>query len=160
MPTNEASDARPQSEQALLNLLIEVNRSRATSAGLNPSQYDAVTATIDAPGQWLTAFSAVGEEHLERARRAEEEGRIVAAASGWAGGDRSGAHRTDQPWRSNALGESAVHEVFEHRHAPGKFSYLRSGRKRGRGYTRNHSRSGKTSARREMAVCDRPSVWN
>lgn len=68
------------SNREMLDLLIEVNRSRSTAAGLDPSQYDAVTSTISEPEQWLLAFISAGEKHLKRAKNAEKNGRTISAA--------------------------------------------------------------------------------
>lgn len=67
----------------LLDGLVAGGRSRAIAAGIDPSQYDAITAGLSTARQWSTAFRAAGAEHRTQAEAAEQAGHPVSAADAY-----------------------------------------------------------------------------
>jgi alpha-beta hydrolase superfamily lysophospholipase len=63
--------------------LVALTRSRATSAGLDPSEYDAVTSELTSLRDWPAAFRSAGRHHQRAAERASTEGRRVSAGEGY-----------------------------------------------------------------------------
>lgn len=68
---------------SFVEAMVAATRSRATSAGVDPSQYDVITASISALDEWLPAFAAGAEEHLACAEQAVAQGRTVTAAAAY-----------------------------------------------------------------------------
>ena len=62
------------------SLLVQINRTRIAAAGMDRSQYERVTSTLDSLGQWPPTFVQAGEEHLVLDRAARSEGRLVCGA--------------------------------------------------------------------------------
>ncbi len=62
---------------------IAVNRSRATGAGLDPFEYERVTAGLETLHDWPHAFRAAGRGHLAAGERAEALGHLVSAGEAY-----------------------------------------------------------------------------
>jgi hypothetical protein len=67
----------------ILPAFIELTRSRAVAAGVDPNQYGTVTGELASLHDWPTAFRAAGREHAARAERADAEGRAVSAGEAY-----------------------------------------------------------------------------
>lgn len=67
----------------LLEPVIAMGRSRAIAAGVDPCEYDAITASLGAASEWSAAFRSAGAAHLAAARHAEETHRKVTAADAY-----------------------------------------------------------------------------
>jgi pimeloyl-ACP methyl ester carboxylesterase len=67
----------------LLQPVITLGRSRAIAAGVDPCEYDAITATLGCASDWTAAFRAAGAAHLAAARHADEDGHNVTAADAY-----------------------------------------------------------------------------
>ncbi|MFD8752508.1 alpha/beta hydrolase family protein [Kitasatospora sp. NPDC059577] len=67
----------------LLPAFVAENRPRAHGAGLDPYEYDRVTAALTAPHDWPAACRAAGRRHAVTAERAAAEGRTVTAGEGY-----------------------------------------------------------------------------
>src|SRR5256885_11947116 len=63
--------------------LIALTRTRAISAGLDPSEYNAVTGELTSLRDWPAAFRSAGRHHVRAAERAETEGRRVSAGEAY-----------------------------------------------------------------------------
>ncbi|MEY9848746.1 alpha/beta hydrolase family protein [Streptacidiphilus sp. MAP5-3] len=73
----------------LLSHFVAGNRSRAAGAGVDPFEYERVTATVASLREWPAAFERTGRAHLEAGERAEAAGHSVTAAV---------AYRTAAAW--------------------------------------------------------------
>ncbi|WP_406280624.1 alpha/beta hydrolase family protein [Embleya sp. NBC_00896] len=63
----------------VLPQFIDGNRSRSIVCGLDPHEYDRVTAGLGSLHEWLPAFRAAGERHLRAAEGFAADGRAVSA---------------------------------------------------------------------------------
>ncbi|GGJ01085.1 hypothetical protein GCM10011581_42820 [Saccharopolyspora subtropica] len=70
-------------EPGLLPGFADLNRPRAIAAGLDPFQYDQVTAGLTAIREWPTAFVRAGQDYVARAEQAEAHGRSASAAEAY-----------------------------------------------------------------------------
>ncbi|MFD7903778.1 alpha/beta hydrolase family protein [Kitasatospora sp. NPDC059747] len=76
-------------DPGFLAAFVEVSRPRAHGAGLDPYDYDRVTAPLASAHDWPAACAAAGQRHAEAAGRAAAEGRGVTAGE---------AYRTAARW--------------------------------------------------------------
>ncbi|TAK69235.1 MAG: alpha/beta hydrolase [Actinomycetota bacterium] len=67
----------------MLEPVVALGRSRAIAAGVDASEYDAITATLRRASEWTTAFRAAGAAHLADARRAESDGNPITQADAY-----------------------------------------------------------------------------
>ncbi|MEV5542438.1 alpha/beta fold hydrolase [Saccharopolyspora shandongensis] len=70
-------------QPGLLPGFADANRPRAIAAGIDPFQYDAVTAELTSIRDWPTAFARAGREHLARAEQADEQGLSASASEAY-----------------------------------------------------------------------------
>lgn len=59
---------------------VALNRSRAAGAGLDPFEYDRVTAGLESVGDWPDALAEAGRAHARAGEHAESAGNFVSAA--------------------------------------------------------------------------------
>jgi pimeloyl-ACP methyl ester carboxylesterase len=67
----------------ILPEFIRINRSRATGAGLDPFEYERVTAGLASLDDWPDAFRAAGRGHLAAGEHGEAEGHLVSAGDAY-----------------------------------------------------------------------------
>lgn len=70
-------------DPAMLGPVITLGRSRAIAAGVDPCEYDAITATLASAAAWTTAFRAAGAAHVAAAAVAEHANLHVTAADAY-----------------------------------------------------------------------------
>jgi hypothetical protein len=68
---------------SILPQFVEVNRSRATGAGLDPYEYARVTADLDSLYGWPDAFRRAGRGHMAAAERSEDRGHRLSAGESY-----------------------------------------------------------------------------
>jgi pimeloyl-ACP methyl ester carboxylesterase len=70
-------------DDGALPAVITLSRSRALAGGIDPNQYDQVTADLKTLREWPATFIATGHQHLERAQAAEASGCAVTAGDAY-----------------------------------------------------------------------------
>lgn len=70
-------------DEADVSTIAEYCRSRAVGAGVDPFQYDQITARLTTLREWLAAFRSAAEEHVTAAEAAEHAGRERTAQVFW-----------------------------------------------------------------------------
>ncbi len=70
-------------EPAALTPVVAGSRSRAVGAGVDPFQYNEITAGRSSLRRWLPAFVAAGDEHARAAQDAESQDRTATAQTSW-----------------------------------------------------------------------------
>lgn len=66
-----------------LQPVVELGRSRAIAAGVDPSEYDAITGALESAADWTAVFRAASASHLVAAHTADEQGRMITAADSY-----------------------------------------------------------------------------
>jgi hypothetical protein len=67
------------SQPEMLGVVIHIGRSRAIAAGVDPSHYDSICASLQSAADWTPAFVQTGETHEALARQAASRGLLITA---------------------------------------------------------------------------------
>jgi alpha-beta hydrolase superfamily lysophospholipase len=94
-------------------VVADGSRTRALASGIDPSEYAAVTAGLEATLDWQAAFRAAAHDHAQLAAQAERDGRLRSAGEAYLDAARWSHFATTVPHPDRAGHARAVAEAAD-----------------------------------------------